>query len=181
MNLQEEILKEHSRWNALRIADYACESEKVLKELFDYFLGEEPLLAQRAAWSLSWAGIKNPGLMKPHLKELVSVLSRKGVHQAITRSALRVLVEVDLPKRFHGTVMENCFCLLEDPGSAPAIKVLSLTLLFNLSRFYPDIRRELKLIIEDKPDQQTAGFRSRGRKLLKALNQGTNINKILLD
>ena len=165
----------------MRIADYACKSEYILRELFAYFLGEDPLLAQRAAWSISWAGSKRPDLMQPYMKELVSVLSRTDMHQAITRSALRVLVEADIPKKFHGSVMKDCFRLVEEPGSAAAIKVLSLTVLFNLSGCYPGIKKELRLIIEDKPEQQTAGFKSRGRKLLKALNQGTNINKVLLD
>jgi hypothetical protein len=181
VNLREEILKEHSRGNALRIADYACQSENILKELFAYFLGEDAILAQRAAWSIGWAGTKRPDLIHQHMKELVSVLSRTDMHQAITRSALRVLAVADIPKKFHGSVMKDCFRLVQEPGSAAAIKVFSLTVLFNLSDYYPGIKRELRLIIEDKPEQQTAGFKSRGRKLLKAHNQGTNINKVLLD
>ncbi|MGZ3844806.1 MAG: hypothetical protein ACXVBH_02050 [Flavisolibacter sp.] len=169
MNLREKILNEHSKANALRIADYACKSEENLQELFACFLADESVLAQRAAWSLGLAATKRPDLMQHHMKELTSVLSRENVHQALIRGALRVLVEVDIPKRFEGQVMESCFRLLEEPRSAPAIKVLSLTVLFNLSKRYPDIKRELRLIIEDKPDRQTAGFRSRGSKLLKEL------------
>lgn len=169
MNLQEEILKKHSKANAVGIADYACRSKKNLQELFACFLGDGSLLAQRAAWSIGLAAAKRPDLMQHHMKELISVLSRKKVHQALTRGALRVLVEMDIREPFDGPVMENCFRLLEESRTAAAIKVLSLTVLFNLSQRYPDIKRELRLIIEDRPEQQTAGFKSRGDKLLKAL------------
>jgi hypothetical protein len=45
-----------------------------------------------------------------------------------------------------------------------------MTTLFNLSRFYPEIKNELKLIIEGRWNHETAAFKSRGKHILKALN-----------
>jgi hypothetical protein len=39
----------------------------------------------------------------------------------------------------------------------------------NLAKDYPEIKTELKLLIEDQLPHQTAGFKSRGKKILKEL------------
>jgi hypothetical protein len=164
--LREEILKEHSKTHALKIANYACESKKNFKELMNCFLDNEYRLAQRAAWSVSWAARKNPSMISPHIKDLVSVLHKKNVHEAVIRNSVRVLQEIEIPEKYHGEVMDACFQFIESPATAVAIKAFSLTTLFNLSRQYPEIIPELKLIIEDKLEHETAAFKSRARKIL---------------
>ena len=171
MNLREEILKEHSKAHALKIAAYACESKKNFKELMNCFLDNEYRLAQRAAWSVSWAARKKPGMVSPHIKDLVAVLQKKNVHDAVIRNSVRVLQELDIPEKYHGAVMAACFKFLESPATPVAIKVFSLTTLFNLSKTYSEIQSELKLIIEENWENETVAFRSRGRKILSRLKK----------
>ena len=77
MIIRDEILKEHSKENALRIATYACSSKKNFKELMKCFLDKEYRIAQRAAWSVSWAARKKPEMIQPYIKVLVEQLQRK--------------------------------------------------------------------------------------------------------
>jgi len=65
--------------------------------------------------------------------------------------------------------MENCFRFLEEVGTTVAIRVFSLTILFKLAQHYPDITRELKIIIDDNQDHQSPAFKSRAGKLLTML------------
>lgn len=162
-------MKEHSKTHALKIANYACKSQKNFKELMQCFLDDEYRLAQRAAWSVSWAARKKPEMIAPHIRELVSVLRKKKVHDAVIRNSVRVLQDIDIPDEFHGEVMDACFHFLEKPSTAVAIKAFSLTTLFNLSKKYPEIKQELKLIIEDRLEHETAAFRSRAKKILSKL------------
>lgn len=46
-----------------------------------------------------------------------------------------------------------------------------MTAIFNLSAKYPEIKPELKLLIEMQLPNGSAGFISRGKKILKKLNQ----------
>ena len=46
--------------------------------------------------------------------------------------------------------MNTCFGYIESMTEKPAIKAFALTVLFNLSEQYPDIRPELKAIIEER-------------------------------
>ena len=167
MILRDQILKEHSRENALSIANYACSSKQHFKELMKCFLDKEYRVAQRAAWSVSWAAIQKPKMIQPYIKELVAQLERKDVHSAVIRNSVRVLECIEIPKKFHGTVMNACFNFIENPSTPVAIKAFSLTTLFNLSKFYPDIKQELKLIIEERWDTESAAFRARGKRILK--------------
>ncbi|HTM93394.1 MAG TPA: hypothetical protein VL095_13320 [Flavisolibacter sp.] len=169
MILREEILKEHSKPQALKIAGYACESRKNFKELMKCFLDDEYMLAQRAAWSVGWAARQKPQMIQPHIKDLVSVLYKKNVHDAVIRNSVRVLQEIEIPEKFHGEVMDACFQFLEEPSTPVAIKVFSLTTLFNLSKRYPEIKPELKLIIEDNLEHETPAFRARVKRVLPKL------------
>ncbi len=167
MNIREEILKEHSKANALKIAAYACSSPKAFSELMACFMDKEYRLAQRAAWSVSFASQQNPELLKPYIGDLVFQIQQKDVHPAVIRNSIRILEQIKIPAQFHGEVMNTCFQFIETPSTPAAIKAFSLTLLFNLSSEYPEIKQELKLIIEERWQFESGAFKSRGRKILK--------------
>jgi hypothetical protein len=171
MNLRKEILleKNYSKEQALKISEYTCSSAEHFKELMQCFLSNEYRLAQRAAWSVSWAAQKKSKLVQPYIKDLVAQLSRKDVHDAVIRNSVRILQQVEIPEAFHGELMNSCFTFIESNSTPIAIKAFSLTTLFNLSKFYPEIKNELKLIIEERWNHETAAFKSRGRKILKQL------------
>ena len=176
MNIREELLKEknYSKTQALKISAYACSSPKHFDELMGCFLSNEYRLAQRAAWSVSWATQKDPRLIIPYIKDLVDQLPRKEVHNAVIRNSVRVLQQIEIPESLHGELMNSCFAFIESPTTPVAIKAFSMTTLFNLSRIYPEIKHELKLIIEERWNHETAAFKSRGEKILKNFNTETH-------
>ena len=164
--LKEEILKEHNKEHALKIAAYACSSKKRFKELMNCYLKGEYRLSQRAAWSMSWAAKQKPEMIVPYIKELVQQLQRKNVHNSVIRNSVRVLQELTIPTDLHGELMNACFNFIETPATPVAIKAFSLTILQKLSLQYPEIKQELKLIIEERWEHETAAFKSRARKIL---------------
>ncbi|HMK05536.1 MAG TPA: hypothetical protein VK489_15150 [Ferruginibacter sp.] len=74
---------------------------------------------------------------------------------------------MEIPEKYHGEIMDICFKYLESPTEALAVKVFSMSVLGKLAKKYPEIMQELKLLIEDQLPRQTAGFRSRAKKILK--------------
>ncbi|MBW0178308.1 hypothetical protein [Sediminibacterium sp.] len=170
MNIRLELEKEHSKEQASRIANYAVQHKKQFKELMDCYTDENYRLSQRAAWSVSWAAKNKPAMIEPYIGVLVKRLQEPGVHPAVIRNAVRILEDIAIPEQFHGEVMNACFGFIETPSTPAAIKAFSLTVLFNLTKQYPEIKPELKLIIEERWDTETAAFRSRGRKILKEMS-----------
>jgi hypothetical protein len=173
MNIKQELLKEHSKSNAERIAEYACASKEHFAELIECFLGDEKRVAQVAAYSVNKAVKLKPLLIYPFMKDVVLLLEKKNVHGSITRNAVNILELIDIPEEHHAEVMNRCFAFIENPQTDIAVKASSLTVLYNLSKIYPEIRVELKLIIEERWEFETAAFKARGRKILASIKSST--------
>jgi len=171
MNIREELLKQqiHFKKHALAITEFALSSDENIKELMACFLSKDIRVAQRAAWSVNWAAQKRPDIIEPYMGVLVSQLNKTDVHDAVIRNSLRILEELTIPEEFHGEVMNACFTFLQKRETAIAIKAFALTVLFNLSKIYPDIKNELRFIIEENIDYETAAYKSRGKKILARL------------
>lgn len=170
MNLRETILAEHSKAQTNKIIAWVSDSQQRFDELFNLFLNDEYRVTQRAAWPLSYIAIAYPKLIVKHFAKLIKNLHKPGIHNSIKRNTVRLLQEITIPQRFHGEVMNLCFDYISTPGEAVAVKAFSLSILQKLSNQYPDIKQELKTIIEDRWDFETAAFKSRAKKILKELS-----------
>jgi len=167
MNLRATILKEHSRNTRDKIIKWVGNSQQRFDELFELFITDEDLVMQRAAWPVSYIIIAHPQLIQKHFDRLIKNLSKSKLHAAVKRNTVRLLQDIDIPQRFHGDIMNICFNYVASPEEPAAVKAFSLTILQNLSDQYPEIRNELKLIIDERWNYETAAFRSRARKILK--------------
>lgn len=165
MNVRQEILKEHSKVQCNKILQWVGADQKRFDELFYIFLHDDYRVVQRAAWPVSNCVILHPVFITRHWKDLINNLKKEKLHNAVKRNSLRLMQDIEIPVKFHGEIMNLCFAYLQSPTEALAIKVFSMTVLGNLTKKYPDIVPELLLIIEEQLPQQTAGFRSRAKKV----------------
>ena len=170
MDLRETILQEHSKAQTNKIIKWIGSDQKRFDELFKLFLNDEYRVVQRAAWPLSYCVINHPELVQKHFTKLVKNLQKPGIGDAVKRNSIRLLQHISIPRKLHGEIMNICFNYISDPQEKVAIKAFSLTVLQNLCRQYPEIKQELKTIIEDRWDYETLAFRSRAKKILKELS-----------
>lgn len=166
MRIHEQLLKEHNAATTKLVAAHASVSRENFAELMECFLSNEYRLAQRAAAAVSYVAERNAEMIKPYLQTLVEQLNRSDVHPAVIRNSLRVLQHQVIPPELHSTILNTCFNFLETAHSPIAFKAFSLTILNNLSNTYPEIRQELRLIIDDKWDNESPGFKARARKII---------------
>lgn len=169
MDLKREILKEHGRKQAHKIADYCAASPSRFKSLIDTYLAGPYRITQRASWPLSICAEKHPALIKPHLKKLLDFMTKPGVHDAVKRNTMRLLQFVDVPKRNQAQVIYLCFDFLQQPKEAIAVRVFAMTSLSRVIADKPELQKELRIILEDYLPYGTAAFRSRASKLIKKL------------
>jgi hypothetical protein len=167
MNLREAILQEHSKAQCNAIVSYIGHDQKKFDELVSLFLNDEYQVAQRAAWPLSYSVINHPQLIRKHLKKIIRNLKKPGIHNAVKRNTIRLLQTVDIPEALQGEVMDICFEYIANPTEAVAVKAFSITVLSNLSKQYPDIVPEIKLLLEHQMPHETAAFKVRAKKFLK--------------
>jgi hypothetical protein len=167
MDLRKAILAEHSKAQTNKIFKWVGSNQKRFDELFHLFLNDEYRVVQRAAWPLSYCVIDNPQLIRKHFAKLVKNMKKPDLGDSVKRNTVRLLQHMEIPAKFHGDIMNSCFDYLIDPKEKVAVKAFSLSILDNLSKQYPEIRQELKTIIEDRWDSETPAFRSRAKKILK--------------
>jgi hypothetical protein len=169
MNLIKLILKEHSKASTDKIVDYIGDNPARFKELVTIFLRGPYRITQRAAWPLSYCVRNHPDLIKPHLKRVLDHLKKPGIHDSVKRNTVRLLQDIKISKSLQGKVVDICFQYLSNPKEAIAVRVFSMTVLANIAQENPELKNEIIPIIEDQLPFGSAGFRSRGMKVLKKL------------
>jgi hypothetical protein len=168
MDLRKTILQEHSKAQTSKIVKWVGDSQQRFDKLVNLFLNDEYRVVQRAAWPMSYIVIAHPGLIKKHLKKIVDKLSKPENPEAVKRNTLRLMQHIDIPGSLHGRVMDLCFGYISSHTEKAAIKAFSLTILQNLSKKYPEIKGEVKVIIQDRWEVETPAFKVRARKFLKS-------------
>jgi len=116
MNIREELLKQqiHFKKHAIEITEFAVSSDENFKELIDCFLSGDVRVAQRAAWSVSWAAHKQPQIVQPYVGVLISQLKRTDVHNAVIRNSLRILEDLDILRNFMVRLWMRAFNFYKD-------------------------------------------------------------------
>lgn len=163
--LRELILSEHSRKTADTVVrEIGGDPEKfgVLVRL----LSEGPYrLTQRASRPLGMICIRHPSLVQPYLHEFILMLGQPA-HPALHRNLVRLFAEIDVPDTEYGLLADACFRFLYDAETPVAVRCFSMTAIHRISLREPELARELCLYIEERMPFESAGFRSRGKKIL---------------
>ena len=170
MNLQETILKQHSITQRDKVVNWVGVSPKRCEEVVNLMLGDDKVLAQQAAWAVSYCVEAHPFLIDRHVKMLIHNLSNTSAHDAVIRNTLRMLETRDVGEVYHGVLMDSCFNFLGSPTAAIAIKAFSMGILSKLAKKYPEIIPEIKLLIAEQLPNASAGLKSRTNIVLKQLD-----------
>ena len=170
MDLKQEILKADFKDQALYAARMIGNDDELFATLMDLFFSSDYRTCQRASWVLAQCIDEHPQLIVPYLNRMVQNLYT-DVGDATKRNTVRALQFVDVPEDLWGKTVEICFRYLNSGLEPVAVKVFAMSVLYNLSLNIPEIKGELKISIEDQLPLSSAGFKSRGSKILKKLNK----------
>ena len=169
MNLITILQKERSKKTNIEVANYIGNSKERFAELIEIIIGKDLETANRAAWVIPSINDKNIDLLiQPYLKTMIELLNQP-VHDAIKRNVVRMLQFTTIPKKLQGITLEYCFQLLNNPKEAVAIRVFTMTVLYNLTLQEPDLALELYDSIEMQMEGALPGYKIRGGKILNTL------------
>ena len=170
MDLKEEILKEHSRRQAEKIAGWIGNDKQKFSRLINLITQGEYAIAQRAAYPLSLVAEKNPKLAESQLHLLIDkCLNDKNVHDAVKRNVVRIMQFINIPEKLQAKAMNLCMDYLADPNETIAVRCFSMTVLANLAKLYPDIKHEVEEVINVSMKNSTPGLKARAKKVMKSL------------
>lgn len=170
------LLAEHSKVQMMTIVAYVGDDHLRFQALMTLFLTPDRLLNQRASWPLGKIVDQNPDWYVPYLEELIFVLEHP-THNAVIRNTLKILERINLPEIFQGRIFTLCSEILIKAKEPVANKVYAMSILYHISKSYPELQSELKLLIETQWPESQPGFKSRGSKILKAIDRKkTSVN-----
>ena len=172
MNIDLLMAKRHSKHEVRKIADWIGNDPDRFVHLANVFFGDSKGKVQRSAWVMSEVGMRHPNLFLPYMDAFMAALDNPK-HDAVQRNILKVIADTQMPlsEDIQGELVGKCFDLLLDPKRPVAIHVHAMQCIANYLPQYPDLAVELKTIIEDGMEEGSAGFRSRGRKILKQIGR----------
>lgn len=170
MDFKKEILSAHSKAQAEKLVNYIGNDATRFNQLYAVFLDGPYQVTQRASWPLSNCIIQHPSFIKPHFATLLKTLQRTDIHDAVRRNVMKLLQFIDIPKRYYGIVADHAFRLM-DKKQPIAVRVFSMTVLARIAKQEPELKRELRLIIEDQLPLASPGYKARARKVLKDLDK----------
>lgn len=163
------LASETSRRNTDMIAGLVTQRPRLFKVLFTIFLANEEPFSRRAAWVIDTITEKQPNLLEPVAGKIMHRLGQFS-HDGLKRHALRMLNRAPLPVESDlGLMISLCFDWLVSPHESVAVKVYCMDILYRISLLEPDIRKELSDSIEWRMEEESPGFRSHAKKILKKI------------
>jgi hypothetical protein len=169
MNFRLELEQEHSKELTNKIVEEVLIHPKKMDELMSVFVEGPVQITQRAAWAMSYVAQRHPKLLVNYYDLMIDLLNQQGKHDAINRNIVRALQYANIPEKFQGQILDACFKLLNSSKEPIAVKAFCMTVIYNLSKIYPDIIPELRASIENLLPTASAGLKNRGNKILKAI------------
>ena len=151
----------------LYISEVGSAPEKV-KSLLDIALNEKDPLAWRAAWVLDGSDEKHPGQARDYISAIVCKLPNLKSNGSL-RSLLRMLCRYNIPEDDQGILIDLCFKYLVSELYPVAVKVHAMQIVYQHVLIYPELKEELVTVIQDQVGNNTVGFKSRGRRIIKQL------------
>lgn len=170
MDLSRELLESPGPLWTEKLTSYVCQDQARFNHLINLFLNSESRLIQRSTLIILSSAREKPQWLQEKVGELVAAL-RVSLPVSLKRNILRILQDQEIPEPLWGHAADQCFQYLSAADEPVAVKVFSMTVIYNLSKKIPELGRELKILVEDQYPWSSAGFQARGRKVLAALSK----------
>ncbi len=171
MNIREALLQEHSKAQMLKIVAYIGNDKKLFAELMKLMLTGDYRVAQRAAWPVSHCLSLHPSLLNLWFGKLIENLEAQNIHDAIKRNTLRVLQDMEIPEKYCGQLYNTCYTFLHSIKEAIAVRAVSMSVLTNLSKKYPDLQTEILYSAQSLLQSGIPALVNRSKQTIKQLNK----------
>jgi hypothetical protein len=145
-------------------------SETKFRELLNHCLSDIDPVSWRAAWIVDGAAEKNPEIATAHISTIVNRLPDLKSSGTI-RSLLRLLCRYEIDEGDQGILIDLCFSYMVSELYPVAVKVHAMQIIYNHTLIYPELKDELITVIEDQVSNNSVGFLSRGRRIIKQLEK----------
>lgn len=148
-------------------------AEKLMTEKIDLqellpILDEEGKVPMYFTWLLGEIVEKAPEMLVPVLPELFERRKQTNI-QGYRRSLAKWMYHAGLPAGLEGEALDALFLWARDPAAQVSIVRFALLVLCGVAENYPDLRPELRLVLEEQRDLRTKNFQKQVDGILSKL------------
>lgn len=152
----------------------ASKNEKLSEELIYTVCFQKGVVAENAAWILSYFGKTWEIKLNNALPQLLEVIKNRNTTDSIKRNLLRLLREMKIKEEYLGPIFPICFQILTNANETVANRAFSMHVIRKQFLQYPALLQETCIYVEERMDIESPAFRSVGRKLLQICKKGVH-------
>lgn len=170
-HIEEQLLLGHSKVIAQQLQQWIGNDAEKMDAFMQIFLGNVYRLTQRGAWVLGHISKENPLLLEPWLPQMLDAVRKPDQHVSVRRNVIRHFDIHGFPDYLLDDLADICFGFLENPNEAIAVRIFSMGVLYKICTKVPELQSELVLLIEEFLPHGSAGFKSRGKKIVAKISK----------
>jgi hypothetical protein len=172
MNLAERLNQTSSKAVVQEVVDFIGSDTIKFDELMQLFFGKNERIVKKAAWVMGHSVHKHPLLISTYLERMLLMLNL-DLPDWVLRNIVRTIQVVELPEDLLGIAFERCYEFVAKPNSPTAIKIFSMTILYNICKREPELKNEVSeiILLQLEMKKVSKGIGNRGKKILKLLEK----------
>lgn len=146
--------------------------EEKFRALYGLAMKEKEKYSARACRVIYFCALRDPSIVLPYVSEIIRKLPELK-NESVKRDFLHIFAELFLPEDEEdlGRLLDYCFGVMNSVTKQVSLKIYSMEILYRISLLEPELKQELALTIENQLQYGSAGFRSRGSKIVRKLGR----------
>jgi len=170
-NIKDALLPDIREFKAPALAQKIINSNQI-SELVSLAFEKDHLLSSRAMWVFGHCSDIDYSRTKPFHLKLINNLKQKNLHNGVIRNTLRLFQIHSVPKKTESFMLDKCFEYIKNPSEAIAVRAFAITVVFNISKPYPELLNELLIVLNHLSEtEEGPGIRSRVKNTIKAIQK----------
>ncbi|MEM6342852.1 MAG: hypothetical protein AAF927_03195 [Bacteroidota bacterium] len=170
MDLYQILKGRTNRDHMVEIAEWVGKDAERFAEVWRLVnCGEEPT-APYASWLMDFCLQLYPDHLLSYRKGAYELL-QQPLHNMIHRNLVKHLYRVEIDEEIEGDLYDLAINKISNPQVEVAIRVHCMDIAWKIAEPYVELREELRLVIEGHIADGSAGFKSRGKRILKRIEK----------
>jgi len=171
MHIREEILRKHSKSQAVLVSAYIGNDLKRFEELVDLFFDEDVRIVQRSGWIISHCADNYPDIVVPYLARFIDYAKNNPPHVAVKRNVVRVMQKCTIPEVVEGSAYDLCWAFSNSTKEDIAVRAFALRVLARIAEKYPELCDEVLSVADGFALSESKGLLSCGRNVAAQLGK----------
>ena len=173
-DLAQKLIVNIRFFNPMQLAKDVLKYDSI-KELVNLCLHKDSLISSKATWVLWHCDDIDYKTVAPFYNKLINNLKNRNLHNGVIRNTLRLFQKQMVPKKQESFLLDVCYSYIQNPNQAIAVRAFAMTIIYNISKPYPELLIELKAILQliNRPEE-SSGIKSRIKNILKDIEKILN-------